>query len=188
MARRPTRRRSRRLERWQVLLAAVVAAVASIIVALISLHSGGTTSVSVTTTQSPSVTTTQSASVSVAITSELERLHPPPPGRLYMWGGTVRNLPADASIFVIGTGENSGSWLVSPKASMSRNGIWAVTWVIPKPPTSVQWTAVVQIPSTEPCPPQGCPSPVALPFDLSGRGARAPGVLATATYRPKANP
>ena len=191
MARRSTSRRWRRLERWQVLLAAVVAAAASIIVALISLDDGGTTSVGVTTTTPP-------PSLSVVITSEFEQSHPPPPGRLYMWNGTVRNMPTDALIFVIGKipgaqpevteGESSPQWLVSPAASISRNGAWSVTWVIVKPPSSVQWIAVVQIPSSGACASPGCPSPFQPPFGLSSQGSRAPGVVATATYRPKASP
>jgi hypothetical protein len=190
MAPRSRSRRWRRLERWQVLLAAVVAAVASIVVALISLSPGGPAQVSVTTT-SP-------ASPSLAITSELEQSHPPPPGRLYMWSGTVRNIPTAASIFVIDKlagahatvteGKDAPPWLVSPQASIAKNGTWTVTWVIAKPPATVRWIAVLQIPSFGACTSPGCSSPFPPPVDLTSQGSRAPGVLATATYHRKAAP
>lgn len=126
-----SRKRWGRLERWQVLLAAVIAAVASIIVALVSLlpHGGST----------------GTSSVSLAITGLSEQSSPPPPGRLYMWSGTIRDLPSDASIFVIAkspgvqagatvvsgespgtapSGESSEPWLVSPQAIILK--IWDV--------------------------------------------------------------
>ncbi len=181
----PTRsrnRRWRRLERWQVLLAAVVAAVASIVVVLIGPLNGGSTPINPPTSPPPISATTSPAPLSIAITSEFEEPHSPPPGRLYMWSGTVRNLPTNASIFVID--KLTPTWLVSPAASISRNGIWAVSWVIPKPPATVRWIAVVQVPTWGACPAPGCPSPFQPPFDLASQGSNAPGVVATATYRP----
>ena len=197
MAARTRKRRWRRLERWQVLLAAVVAAVASIIVALVSLpHSGstGTSSISSGTT-----------SVSLAITGLSEQSSPPPPGRLYMWSGTIRDLPPDALIFVIAkspgfhpqslvpgespvpvpTGESSQPWLVSPQATILNNGTWTVTWFIAEPPSTVRWIAVVWIPPSPPsCSASGCQAGTT-PHSLSDQGPSTPGVQVTATYPPR---
>jgi hypothetical protein len=198
----PPRSRSkrwRRLERWQVLLAAIIAAIASIVVAFVSLLPGGGPAPGDGSAPVSSTAITP-APVSLAITSEFEQSHPPPPGRLYMWSGTVRHLPADASIFVIARlpggqvavaeGNGSQPWLVSPQATISENGTWTVTWVIPKPPSTVQWIAVVQVPSVAACgsssstPIPPCSGLVKPPDGLSSDGSSAPGVLATATRLP----
>src|SRR5262245_52454098 len=108
--------RSHRLERWQIVLAALVAAVATIIGAVLARPSSGKPA-------GPQ----RGGRVSVTITGLSEHPYPPPPGRLYRWSGTARNLMAGASIFVIAKepagqaaaatkGEGSQPWLVSPRA------------------------------------------------------------------------
>lgn len=181
----------RRLERWQVLLAAAIAAVASIIVALIGVPHGGSTGVSTTPPSvSPGVSAaTPSGSgslpkISVVITSLSEQSVPPPPGRLYVWSGTVLNQPTGSSIYIIAKrpgapqtpSQSSPAWLVSPPASVLKNGTWTLMWVIPKPPSAVQWIAVIWIQTIAPCPSPGC--------GLNNLGPNDPGVKATATYPP----
>jgi hypothetical protein len=179
--------RSRRLERWQVLLAAVVAAVGTIVAALLASSSSGGPAGS-----------SSGGQVNVAITGLSEQPYPPSPGRLYRWSGTVRNLEPDASIFVIAKrpsaqaaspeGQGSGAWLVSPPAVVLINGRWTVTWIIREPPPVAQWTAVVwiQLPQAPP-PPTGEPTESPLPpgFDLSSQGPHAPEVQAATTYHPR---
>ena len=197
MGRRPGSKRWRRLERWQVLLAAAVAAVASIIVALVSSSNGQSSG-------PPSLTLRSSESSPslpiVAITGLSEQPSSPPPSRQYTWNGIERNLPSDASVFVVGTRSGTTaavpqasatgqSYLVSPQALISKNGTWTITWIIPNPPSAVMWSAVAQIPSESAVPCTG-PAPCAgqslsePPYQLSSQGPNAPGVVATATYQP----
>jgi hypothetical protein len=199
MRTRPRGKRWRRLERWQVLLAAVVAAVASIIVTLVSLPNGQP-NVPPPPTPSPSESSSSSNPLVVAITGLSEQPSAPPPSRRYRWNDIERNLPGDALVFVIGklssataavsqASTGSQPWLVSPQALISKNGTWTVTWIIPNPPSVVTWSAVAQIPSESASP---CPAPgggscgnVQLnkpPYQLSSQGPSAPGVVATATY------
>jgi hypothetical protein len=207
MGTRPKSKRWRRLERWQVLLAAVVAAVASIIVALVNLPSGQSAG---SPHPTPSLMESSSSSGNlpvIAITGLSEQPSSPPPSRRYTWDGTERNLPSDAAVFVIGklsttaaaapqASTGSQPWLVSPQALISKNGTWTVTWIIPNPPSAVTWSAVAQIPSegpfptvsqcpsSPPCPPLPSSTPNLPPYQLSSRGPNAPGVVTTATYHP----
>lgn len=188
MGGRSNARRWRRLERWQVLLAAIVAGLATLVTALVSLLGGGPRGVTaqppLAAASSPSAGT-EAPRVSVAITGLHEQPFPPPPGRSYTWSGTVRNEPRNSSILVIAkrlgvqatgpAGKGSQSWLVSPGATISKAGSWTVTWVIPKPPSAVQWIAVVWTSLQPPCASAGCPS-------LRDAGPKAFGVLATAIY------
>lgn len=182
--------RNRRLERWQVLLAALVAGVATIVVAFIARPPSGAP---VTPSSGGSATPSSGGPVRVAITGLSERSYPPPPGRLYEWKGTVQPLVPYASVFVIAKrpvaqaaateGQGSQPWLVSPKAVILSNGTWTITWVIRKPPSAVQWTAVVwiQYPQAEsPCANCTPPPPGS---DLSSQGPHAPEVIAATTYR-----
>ena len=125
MGTRPRKKQQHRLERWQVLAAAVVAAVASIAVALINLIPSG----------SP-------PAPSVDITDLAQQPYPPPPGQLYLWTGTVHDQPASAEVFVID--KRPGEWLVSPAAIVSGDSL-TINWVISAPPASAQWTAVVYV-------------------------------------------
>ena len=165
MGKRCASKRWRRLERWQVLLAAVATALGAIVVAVINLSSGqpqDPPSPTVSTSGSPSPKAAANGSLLnspvVLITGLSEQPSSPPPGRLYVWNGVERNLPSYASVLVIG--ELSGAraavsrastggqpWLVSPRAIISKNGEWTVAWLIRKPPSAVVWSAVVQIPS-----------------------------------------
>jgi hypothetical protein len=172
------RAKNRRLERWQVLLAAAVTAVASVVVALLGLWGGGGPS------PSPSASSSASSSVSqtvIAITSLSEQPLPPPPGKRYVFAGIARNLPSGQSlIFVIGAENNkaSGPWLVSPYTAPSKDGRWTVHWDLPNPPAQVRWMAVVWFDNS--CPPGshcgGNPYP-----ELEGSGPHAPHVVAVVT-------
>jgi hypothetical protein len=175
MGTRSRNKRWRRFERWQVLLASVVAALATVVVALISLVPRGSPAGIDATVPQVSIPSASASPVSIAITGLLEQPHPPPPGRLYVWTGTVRGLPDYASVFVID--KRPGGWLVSPAAVISGNGRWTVTWAISTPPASARWIAVVFL--------YGAPLPCC---GLNSQGPSAPGVLAVATYYPRIRP
>ena len=175
MGTRPRRKQRRQLERWQVLLASAVAAVASIIVALISVGSGGSPGETATRVL-PTDSSSAAPSAHIAITGLLEQAHPPPPGRLYVWTGTVRGLPADASIYVIDK-RPGGGWLVSPAAVIARNGSWTVWWFFAAPPASARWIAVVVI---------TVPAPSGI--SLGNRGPSYVGVIGIAKYHPLLRP
>jgi hypothetical protein len=183
MGTRSQRKRWRRLERWQVLLASAVAAIASVVVALISVAPSGSPGKADTGVPQvnlpPTVRTGSSTaipSMHIAITGLLEQSHPPPPGRLYVWTGTVRGLLAGVSIYVIDK-RPGGGWLVSPTAVISRKGVWTVRWVLPIPPASARWIAVA----------------VTYPAAYTGTsietdGPQYEGVIASATYHPRITP
>ena len=187
-------KRWRRLERWQVLLAAVVAAVASVIVALINIvpndHGGSG----------------PPPPPQLAITGLSVQPASPPPAARYTWSGTESNLESilgrTASIFVVGKPSSNNaaavqqatsgaSWLVSPQAKISANGSWTVTWIILQPPSAVTWTAVEAIQGEQAgaCPgpsgvPVPCPSQSDDPFGLRSQGPNSSSVVAKATYHP----
>jgi hypothetical protein len=165
MATRPRKKRRRSLERWQVLLAAAVAAIASIIVALINLIPGGS-----------------SQAASIAITGLIEQPYPPPPGRLYLWTGTVHDQPPGAEVFVID--KRAGQWLVSPAAIISGDS-WTIDWTIPAPPTTAQWVAIMYVIGGAACPSPGCPATPA-GSGLNQQPSSIPGVIAAAPYQPRA--
>jgi len=167
MGTRPRKKQQHRLERWQILLAAAVAAVASIAVALINLIPSG----------SP-------PAPSVDITDLAQQPYPPPPGQLYLWTGTVHDQPASAEVFVID--KRPGEWLVSPAAIVSGDS-WTINWVIPAPPASAQWTAVVYVIGGGACPSPGCPSAPS-GSGLNQKVSSVPGVIAAAPYQPRAKP
>jgi hypothetical protein len=161
MGTRPRKKQQHRLERWQILLAAAVAAIASIAVALINLIPS----------ESP-----PPPPPSVDITGLTQQPYPPPPGQLFLWTGTVTGQPSGSSVYVIDK-IPGGNWLVSPSAIIS-GGNWTITWTIPKPPASARWIAVV-FSGSEPTP--CCQS-------LEHDGPDDPRVIATATYQPRARP
>jgi hypothetical protein len=204
----------RGLERWQVLLAAVITAVGGIAVALLAFLPGGSSGHTDETsgpgpsqvTASPSQVTASRSQVatqpnypaanflptipniSIAISGEVEQPYPPPPGRKYIWNGTVHGEPMYSQVYMIDI--RTGAWLVSPLAKISPNGAWTVTWVISNPPVSADWLAVV----VNPVEAQGavsgvctapCPSASAFP-GWYGLSSSLPGVLASATYSPQA--
>lgn len=157
MGTRPRSKQRRRLEQWQVLLAAAIGAVGVIAAALIPLLAGG----------SPS-------GLSIAITGLLEQPYPPPPGRLYLWNGTVTGQPPGTSVYVIDK-VAPGKFMVSPAAVVSGQN-WTVTWTISKPPATARWIAVVFSNNM----------PVPCCHGLEDEGPDAPQVIATATYQPRA--
>jgi hypothetical protein len=165
-----------------VLLAAAVTAIASVAVALITVLFGGSSG---TTGGTPSAnySPASTSSVSIAITGLLEQPHPPPPGREYIWTGTVSGQPTDASVFIID--KRPGEWLVSPAAVISVNGGWTVTWVIPAPPVSAQWVAAVYIQAHAYCVLSGCP-PAPSGSGLSEPISSVAGVIAVAPYQLRA--
>lgn len=168
MGTRPRKKQQHRLERWQLLLAAAVAAIASIAVALINLIPSG----------SPSAP-------SVDITGLVEQSFPPPPGRLYLWTGTVHDQPSGAEVFIID--KRPGEWLVSPAAVIAAGGAWTVTWAIPTPPASAQWIAVAYFQGSGACPAPGCPAAPS-GSGLNQEPSSILGVIAVAPYQPRAAP
>lgn len=176
-----------RLERWQVLLAAAVTAVASVVVAFLGLWGdtgpspGPSSSNSGSPSPSPSVSSSGPQTV-VAIISWSERPLPPPPGKRYEFMGIARNLPSGQSyIYVIAAKSNkaSGQWLASPPFVPAEDGRWKIRWDLPNPPAQARWTAVVWF---ESCPTGGCAG-IPLP-QLKEFGPDAPGVVAVATAPP----
>jgi hypothetical protein len=167
MGTRPRKKQQHRLERWQILLAAAVAAIASIAVALINLIPSG----------SP-------PPPSVDITGLTQQPYPPPPGQLFLWTGTVHGQPSGAEVFIID--KRPGAWLVSPPAVITADGAWNIEWAIPAPPPTAQWTAVLYL-LQEPCPKPGCPQAPS-GSGLNQQISNTPGVIATAPYQPRASP
>lgn len=102
MGTRPRKKQQHRLDRWQVLAAAVAAAVASIAVALINLIPSG----------SP-------PAPSVDITDLAQQPYPPPPGQLYLWTGTVHDQPASAEVFVSTSAPANGSCHQQPSSQVT---------------------------------------------------------------------
>jgi hypothetical protein len=177
MGTRPRRKQKqrRRLERWQVLLAAIIAAVASIAVALISVLLGGSPGTT-RGVQSAGSSQTSISLVRLSITGLSEQTHPPPPGRMYVWTGTVSGQSPSSSVNVIDKVAN-GEWLVSPDAVIAGRD-WTVSWILLKPPASARWTAVVSENA------EGAPCC----FSLSRDGPNAPQVVAIATSQPAVKP
>jgi hypothetical protein len=196
-----------------VLLASVVAAIASIAVALVSVTPSGSASgpAARVGAQAPlaGLSPAGTSQAGIAITGLLTHRHPPPPGELYIWTGTVRGTALGgtafgASVYVVDE-KHSGGWLVSPAATISENGTWTVRWVLSPPPVEAQWTAVMVFqdqasgsgapgcnslgaPSGCTSPPGGSASPPGVRIidprvDLSFLGPDAPEVTARATYQ-----
>jgi hypothetical protein len=199
METRPKSKRWRRLERSQVLLAAVVAAVASIIVALVTQSGGQRGAPAPAPAPSPNPVVTTATTV-IAIMGLSEQPSSAPPGLRCMWNGSAQNLPYAAEVLVIdkpsstvaATGQgaaSSQSWLVSPQALVSKNGTWTVIWIIANPqPSAVTWSAVVQITSDTGCPQPStsggqCGGVVVPPAGLSYVGPKAPGVETPESWR-----
>lgn len=178
-----------------MLLAAAVAAIGGIVVALITALLGGSSGTTVGIHPPSSSSPVSTSAASVAISGVADQPNPPPPGRKYVWTGTVRGLPPNASVFMID--KRPGTWLVSPQASIAADGTWTVTWVIPAPPASADWVAVVFLqPVSGVCVPPDCsPGQPASPSPdrpvgsgLDSPVSSVPGVIAAATYHPQAKP
>jgi hypothetical protein len=185
------------LERWQTLLAALVAAVASIIVAFVSVQQNSSPSPDPTTLPVPISSILPSSTIPkklasgpiIGIRSWTERPTPPPPGKRYTFKGIVNNKPDRAFIVVLAQQQPSPSagathsprWLISPLATVADDGTWTVVWHLPRPPADVRWTAVV-LDYGE------CPGPGACggnPFsDLEGAGPKGWAVTAATTVGP----
>ncbi len=163
-----------------MLVASIVAAIASIVVALLNILPGGTGPGVPQASRSPfeqvSSSSASKSRVSIAITGLLEQPRPPPPGRQYVWTGTVHGQPPGSFVCVIDK-RPGGGWLVSPDATISRNGMWTVTWVFGSPPPSARWIAVVV--ETASVPPG---------VSLDNDGPAYPGVAASAMYHLGARP
>ena len=150
---RPRSQGKRRFQAWQGLLAAGIAAVATIAAAAITTF--GTSSGS----GNPSATVAGSAGIaanpapeSVAITSFTDAPHNPPPAREYSFRGTVGNWQgALGEIFVVvlrpGIAEASDvypDWLVSPPAKILSERTWIIDdWIIKSPPADARWEAII---------------------------------------------
>jgi hypothetical protein len=158
------------LERWQTLLAAGIAAVASIVVAIIGFADDDSeSSAEGQPTESSSSTSSPNGSggdPEVAITSWEQSPMPPPPGQRYVFKGFARNLSEEGSsyIFVVARRPSSqpdeespllgdDEWLVSPMAVAGDDGRWAVEWGLPNPPAAAEWIAVVWL---DICPTGAC--------------------------------
>jgi hypothetical protein len=174
-----------RLERWQTLLAAVVAGAATIVVAVISLMGGNGSDGGSPSSPSQSQTS-QSQPLSLSFTSWTEKPATPLPGKQYIFLGRVFGLPSGWAVFVVVAApgpqpDASGTlgpaeWLVSPPATVADDGHWSVHWLIKEPPTQAQWIAVVH----ESCPPDSVCAPQGAQSELQLSGPNASGVRATA--------
>ncbi len=159
---RPRSQGKRRFQAWQGLLAAGIAAVATIAAAAITTFgtSSGSGNPSATVAGSsgiaanhaPGSTATSTAPESVAITSFTDAPHNPPPAREYSFGGTVGNWQgALGEIFVVvlrpGIAEASDvypDWLVSPPAKILSERTWIIDdWIIKSPPADARWEAII---------------------------------------------
>ncbi len=176
------------LRHWQPLLGAMVGAIAVVIAALISLGSSSS--------RTPSGTSSiaqPNPSPSIAITSLSENVLPGHKGVQYVIHGTVHGTNWDNIYIIIQrTGpvlapteaNESGRWLVSPPAKISRGGNWTVIWNLPQPPTNAQWIAVAMLTSTSPnCLPRPLPClPPVEQYLLAQSGLRASGVQASSKW------
>lgn len=150
------------IKSWQAIVAALVAAVASIGVALIttfgtqpSSDETGSQTAAVAAHNSPKQLSEAMPRSTVApaiaiVTFSVARLRPPPPRDLYSFQGTVAGIPASefeySKIFVIAQDPDGAGWIVSPPAQVSANGTWTVNnWTLDNPPVSAQWEAVVVV-------------------------------------------
>lgn len=133
--RRPDEEPRRRLENWQTLLAAALAAVAAVTVALIQTSGGDSredspreTTLTPSTTQGPPTSPAPSVSISsVTLVSEA------PPPRVQVEGSAV-GLSERHEIYVIArpsTAEEISRWVASSPARASRNGSWQVDLELP---------------------------------------------------------
>jgi hypothetical protein len=145
-----------KLERWQAVLAAVIAAVASVGVAVITTF--GTSSTPVTATSPPTESDSpalassspasgdfsqrKSSQVSAVITLFSMNPYSPPPGESYAFYGTVTNLPSgknlldlsgSVSVYVLeceppgkDPDTNGSDCLTSPPANLSENDMWNI--------------------------------------------------------------
>lgn len=132
-------------DRWQTLLAAVVAALASIVVAVITTWDGGN--------GGPRLARQTPETPIFTISTLSEQPEPPPPtARRYVFIGTA-HLRSGESIFVLARAATPPAaarkvseeppWLVSPPAKVTSEGIWTVSWLLATPPIAASWTAVI---------------------------------------------
>jgi len=96
----------------------------------------------------PSPTSSGPAALAVKISSFTEVQLKPPPGERFAFWGTVTGWTgtddANAEIFVIAAVPHSGTWLVSPEASVQNSTTWSVSgWSIPNLPSGATWQAIV---------------------------------------------
>lgn len=175
--------------RWQVAIAAAIAAVATVGAALITtLIGGGDGEPSAGREPGVSTSATNTIQPTVTFTSWSEK-PTDPPGREYEFEGRVSDLPANYTVHVIieiptygpspldsSPQEPVGSeWLVSPAADVLRDGHWKLTWAIAHPPAGGKWVVVVF---------GDCPTCTAAPATIGGlkaNGPRDPHVAAAAT-------
>lgn len=154
-ASRPRQPMGRKLQRWQVLLAAVIASFGAVIAALIptlasssgSDHSGSEPAAGHSGSL-PTPDLTPSDALQVAITAWSEVPFSPAPGETFSFQGIVTGWSGndDLQIFVIARETGIDAWEVSPPAEVLGSQKWSVTWKIPKPPIKARWSAVIMTP------------------------------------------
>jgi hypothetical protein len=154
------------LKDWQTVIAAIVAALATVAVTFISTGGGSQTGSS----QVAPISFARFKQAGVDITSVAETASSSrPPRETLLFHGTMHGPAAalirqGAAIYVIT--ERSGApkqspaqWLVSPRALVS-DGRWRVQWTLTSPPIKVRWIAVLLIGSDAPLPPGTLDPPI----------------------------
>jgi hypothetical protein len=206
------RRRSGRLQAWQTLMAAGVAALASIIVAWIA---------SLGNDQSPETSTPADGALLVALAITGFEVHGLSPGPIYDFYGTSANVSADQYELRVFIQQAPTAWLVSPVATIEPSGNWRVRWTFHTLPPNGSWIAAAvprlprtssatplrpsgllpeptggdvppttgrPPPPTDPAPSQTAQSPPGSRDPLAAHGPHSVGVVATARLPPRATP
>jgi hypothetical protein len=175
--RNPSKRRFR-LKRWQTILAALIGAAASIVVAIIETSGSATVA---SFAGPPRISITSFAERSIA--------HG---GEEFTFTGVAENVSDADYIFVVATSPSKkaltadsngnypvGPWLVSPAASTNAVGKWSITWDMPVPPKKATWTAIIVNDSCNAPPGQNC---AGNPYAIAAGGPTNSGVVAKAVW------
>lgn len=162
----PKRRRIANLQSWQVVLAAGVTVVGSLVGTLVTTYGASSSSgegasevprAASQQTGSPAPPETAFATPSyLSIVSVSWLSVPPPPRERFVFNGTIGVSDGSEtgigrtvydSIFVIARPaataiSSAQEWMVSPPARLLGDGRWVIYWTMDRPPANVIWTAV----------------------------------------------
>jgi hypothetical protein len=196
---RPRQSTWRKFQRWQVVLASVIAFFGTIIAALIPVWAPSSAPPSLAVGHSGSFPTPSLTPgiVTVAITSYSEVPSSPSPGETFSFYGIITGgwslSDRGPQIFVIArqTGVtispvSTRPWEVSPPAKALGGQKWSVTWKIAKPPINAHWYAIIASLPPEEAAAAASPSVAQYRADLTNNGidSRYAAASSTAVHIP----
>jgi len=150
------RSRKWKLQRWQTIGAAVITAIATVIVALITAHGGSSSDSPASPAPSGLATATPyGLNPTVVVSSFSMTSFPPPPGERLSFSGIIEGFnylrdPRHARVFILVCRSRATSickrkhnWSVSSPAHAYDHNKWSIEWKLSSPPADLHWTAVL---------------------------------------------